>query len=102
MVNVTTDACELHFSFPWVPLIVLTFLAGSLVATDRDGKVTVYSPGDLAWTLTSTALVWLMIPGVGFLYSGLLRRKNALSMIYLSVMTIMVVSIPSSVRVRRD
>lgn len=27
--------------------------------------------------LASTALVWLMIPGVGFFYSGLLRRKNA-------------------------
>jgi Amt family ammonium transporter len=33
-----------------------------------------------------------MIPGVGFFYSGLLRRKNALSMIYLSMMTIAVVS----------
>lgn len=31
------------------------------------------------------ALVWLMIPGVGLFYSGLLRRKNALSMIFLSV-----------------
>jgi len=33
-----------------------------------------------------------MIPGVGFFYSGLLRRKNALSMIYLSMMTVAVVS----------
>jgi ammonia channel protein AmtB len=38
------------------------------------------------------ALVWIMVPGVGFFYSGLLRRKNALSMIYLSMMTIAVVS----------
>lgn len=33
-----------------------------------------------------------MIPGVGFFYSGLLRRKNALSMIWLSMMTVAVVS----------
>ena len=33
-----------------------------------------------------------MIPGVGFFYSGLLRRKNALSMIYLSVAVVGVVS----------
>ena len=52
----------------------------------------VYNLGDIAWTLTSTALVWIMIPGVGFFYSGLLRRKNALSMIYLSMMTVAVVS----------
>ncbi|KAJ7152067.1 ammonium transporter AmtB-like domain-containing protein [Mycena filopes] len=57
-----------------------------------DGTLFVFNLGDIAWTLTSTALVWLMIPGVGFFYSGLLRRKNALSMIYLSMMTIAVVS----------
>jgi ammonia channel protein AmtB len=33
-----------------------------------------------------------MIPGVGFFYSGLLRRKNALSMIWLSMMCVAVVS----------
>ncbi|KAF8514011.1 ammonium transporter [Hysterangium stoloniferum] len=59
----------------------------------QDGPVAgVYNPGDIAWTLASTALVWIMIPGVGFFYSGLLRRKNALSMIYLSMMTLAVVS----------
>ena len=46
----------------------------------------------MAWILTSTALVWIMIPGVGFFYSGLLRRKNALSMLFLSMMTLAVVS----------
>jgi Amt family ammonium transporter len=51
-----------------------------------------YSPGDIAWTIAGMALVWIMIPGVGYFYSGLLRRKNALSMIYLSMMTIGVVS----------
>jgi ammonium transporter, Amt family len=33
-----------------------------------------------------------MIPGVGFFYSGLLRRKNALSMIWLSMMVLAMVS----------
>jgi ammonium transporter, Amt family len=35
--------------------------------------------------IAATALVWIMIPGVGFFYSGLLRRKNALSMIFLGI-----------------
>jgi Amt family ammonium transporter len=48
--------------------------------------------GNISWTLCSTALVWIMIPGVGFFYSGLLRRKNALSMIYFSMMALAVVS----------
>lgn len=42
--------------------------------------------------MTSTALVLLMIPGVGFFYSGLARRKSALSLIWLSMMSTAVVS----------
>ncbi|KAF2968153.1 hypothetical protein GQX73_g5426 [Xylaria multiplex] len=45
-----------------------------------------YESGDIGWMITSTALVLLMIPGVGFFYSGLARRKSALSLIWLSVM----------------
>jgi Amt family ammonium transporter len=46
----------------------------------------------VAWILTSSALVLLMIPGVGFFYSGLARRKSALSLIWLSMMSAGVVS----------
>lgn len=35
--------------------------------------------------IVAMALVWIMVPGVGLFYSGLLRRKNALSMIFLSM-----------------
>ena len=42
--------------------------------------------------ITAAALVWLMIPGLGLFYSGLLRRKNALSMIFLSLLGIAVIS----------
>lgn len=70
-------------------------ISGSLVMTDESSEppqTVVYNPGDIAWVLASMALVWIMVPGVGFFYSGLLRRKNALSMIYLSMMTMAVVS----------
>ncbi|KAK7735650.1 ammonium transporter Amt1 [Cytospora paraplurivora] len=50
-----------------------------------------YSTGDFAWILTSSALVLLMVPGVGFFYSGLARRKSALALIWLSMMSIAVV-----------
>ena len=51
-----------------------------------------YESGDIAWMITSTALVLLMIPGVGFFYSGLARRKSALSLIWLSIMATGVIS----------
>jgi Amt family ammonium transporter len=69
--------------------------SGSLQIYDPNNATAppvVYNPGDIAWTLASMALVWIMVPGVGFFYSGLLRRKNALSMIYLSMMCVAVVS----------
>jgi Amt family ammonium transporter len=74
--------------------ITYTTSSGDMVATGagEDGADVVYNLGDIAWILTSTALVWIMIPGVGFFYSGLLRRKNALSMLWASMMCLAVVS----------
>ncbi|KAF7306852.1 Ammonium transporter [Mycena indigotica] len=66
--------------------------SGNLVYKQDDQTSFVYNSGDISWVLACTALVWIMIPGVGFFYSGLLRRKNALSMIFLSMGTIAVVS----------
>jgi len=74
MVNVTYDA------------------SGDLNWVDGNGKTVVYNLGDIAWVIGATALVWIMIPGVGFFYSGLLRRKNALSMIWTSLVSVGIVS----------
>lgn len=39
----------------------------------------------------SAVLVLLMIPGVGFFYSGLARRKSALQLVLLSILSVAVV-----------
>lgn len=41
--------------------------------------------GATAWILVSTALVMLMTPGVGLFYGGLVRKKNFIDMITLSL-----------------
>lgn len=41
-----------------------------------------YSTGDQAYIIISAAMVLIMVPGLGFLYSGLARRKSALSLIW--------------------
>ncbi|SLM41128.1 ammonium transporter [Lasallia pustulata] len=41
-----------------------------------------YQSGDQAFIIVASAMVLVMIPGLGFLYSGLARRKSALSMIW--------------------
>lgn len=35
--------------------------------------------GDIAWMLTSSALVLLMTPGLAFFYGGMVKRKNVLN-----------------------
>ena len=57
------------------------------------GEPKVFNPGDIAWQLTSTFLVFLMIPGLGLFYAGLTRRKNAMQLLLMSLIGIAVVSI---------
>lgn len=35
----------------------------------------------------ASSMIWIMVPGLGFLYSGLARRKSALSMIWIVLMS---------------
>ncbi|MBA0045150.1 ammonium transporter [Mycobacteroides sp. LB1] len=41
--------------------------------------------GDTAWMLASAALVLLMTPGLAFFYGGMVRAKNVLNMIMMSI-----------------
>jgi ammonium transporter, Amt family len=41
--------------------------------------------GDVAWMLTSSALVLIMTPGLAFFYGGLVKRKNIINTIMSSV-----------------
>ena len=52
--------------------------------------------GDTAWLIVCTALVLLMTPGLAFFYAGMVRSKNALSMIMQSFVTIAIVSVTLS------
>ncbi len=49
--------------------------------------------GDTAWILTSAALVLLMTPGLAFFYGGMVRSKNVLNMIMMSVSAMAVVAV---------
>ncbi|MDD5594204.1 MAG: ammonium transporter, partial [Candidatus Margulisbacteria bacterium] len=49
--------------------------------------------GDTAWVLISTALVILMTPALGFFYGGMVRKKNILSTLMLSVAILALISV---------
>ena len=49
--------------------------------------------GDTAWILVATALVMMMTPALAFLYGGMVRKKNLLSTINLSFITVGLISL---------
>ncbi len=53
----------------------------------------VINSGDTAWVLISTALVTLMTPALAFFYGGMVRRKNILSTLNLSLITMGLISL---------
>ena len=50
-----------------------------------------YQSGDQAFILVASCMVLIMVPGIAFLYSGLSRRKSALSLIWVVMMSFSVV-----------
>src|SRR5204863_2310065 len=51
------------------------------------------SAGDTAWVLMSSALVLLMTVGLAFFYGGLVRPKNALNTMMMSVVALGVIGV---------
>src|SRR6266571_3414098 len=51
------------------------------------------SAGDTAWVLASTALVMVMTVGLAFFYGGLVRPKNSLNTMMMSVVALGVISV---------
>ncbi|GAB0107899.1 ammonium transporter [Nocardia sp. JMUB6875] len=49
--------------------------------------------GDTAWMLASSALVLLMTPGLAFFYGGMVRSKNVLNMIMMSISAMGVITV---------
>ncbi|SCV73456.1 BQ2448_7382 [Microbotryum intermedium] len=76
MVNISYDASG---------SLVAIYDATTYDASAGADGVAIFNNGDMSWILTAGALVMIMGAGIGYLYSGLLRRKNALSMLMLSM-----------------
>lgn len=69
----------------------LTFSLSIMENNSTEHAIHEYSPGNIGYMLACTAFVWLMIPGVGYFYSGMARSKSALSLIMLSCWSMAIV-----------
>src|SRR6187549_1555290 len=82
-----------------LPFLLLTVVAlvamfvkpaADFVPGEKDPQ---YSNADIAWVLVSTALVFLMTPGLAFFYGGMVNRKNVISTMIKSVVAAGVVGL---------
>lgn len=79
-------------------LILITLMAISVVgiflpSTPFGDLPKEVNQGDVAWMLTSTALVLLMTPGLSFFYGGMVNPKHIISTILQSFVAMGVVSV---------
>lgn len=81
----------------WIFLLGLLVVAGVMgIAFSGDASFAVDDhvvPGDVAWMLTSTALVLLMTPGLAFFYGGMIQSKNILSTMLQSFIAMGIISV---------
>lgn len=81
---------------PFLVLIAVAVLAAFIRPTadfvpgEKDPQ---YNTSDIAWVLISTALVFLMTPGLAFFYGGMVHRKNVISTMIKSVVAAGVVGV---------
>ncbi|MEO6233551.1 MAG: ammonium transporter [Ferruginibacter sp.] len=81
---------------PFTVLIVVA-IAAAFIAPEADyipaANETQYNSADMAWVLVSTALVFLMTPGLAFFYGGMVNRKNVISTMIKSVVAAGIVGV---------
>jgi Amt family ammonium transporter len=77
----------------FILLIALVILA--LIFPNLPGKIISddINAADTAWMLTSTALVLIMTPGLAFFYGGMVNKKNVLSTMLQSFISMAVISV---------
>src|SRR5437764_9780070 len=74
---------------------ILAGVGASMLAGASAGayKTDAINSGDTVWVLTSSALVMLMTPAVGFFYGGMVRSKNVVSVIKQSLVILALISV---------
>ena len=82
--------------YKFIPFVVLFIIAVVGAVLNYNSSHIVGGPinsGDTAWMLTATGLVLLMTPGLSYFYGGMVGRKNIISTMLQSFISMGVISI---------
>jgi Amt family ammonium transporter len=76
-------------------LLLIIVLFSILIPTHTGAALltTTISGADTAWMLTATALVMIMTPGLAFFYGGMVNKKNVISTMLQSFISMAVITI---------
>ncbi|MEP7268624.1 MAG: ammonium transporter [Saprospiraceae bacterium] len=72
-------------------IVILSLIHPSIPAALYNGEE--LNTGDTAWMITATALVLFMTPGLAFFYGGMVRKKNVISTMAQSFISMAVITI---------
>lgn len=78
---------------PFGILMIVAIVAIFIPTFQNFADESKYNQADVTWILISTALVFLMTPGLAFFYGGMVHRKNVISTMIKSVAAAGVVSV---------
>ncbi len=83
-----------HFLLPLLGLAFLFLLCLFFPSLPSPGAAAdTISGADTAWMLTATALVLIMTPGLAFFYGGMVSKKNVLSTMLQSFISMVVITL---------
>ena len=92
MLTLLTDLMKRYFPFALIVVVlILSFIFPSIELTNSGNPK--FDTGDIAWMLTSTALVLIMTPGLAFFYGGMVSKKNVISTMLQSVVCMVIISV---------
>lgn len=77
-----------------ITLLVLTVCTNFMItSTPAPLEPSQFDTGDTAWMIVATALVFIMTPGLGFFYGGMVGKKNVISTMLQSYMAMIIVTV---------
>jgi ammonium transporter, Amt family len=79
--------------FPFILMVILVVVAFFDPSLPENGNEYEYNAADVAWMLTSTALVLIMTPGLAYFYGGMVKKKNVISTMLQSFICMAVVAV---------
>lgn len=79
--------------FPFLIMVAVVIVAFFNPSLPTNADEYVYNPADVAWMLTSTALVLIMTPGLAYFYGGMVKKKNVISTMLQSFICMAVIAV---------